>query len=84
MNTRSSRIVAAMTALSIVCAPAMATASPEEAVQTYREFLKVRDNADSIQDLYPFMLSRQVDQLKEMPEETVESMAQSVLNPPNA
>ncbi|WP_425408133.1 WD40 repeat domain-containing protein [Hyphococcus sp.] len=84
MTNLTSRIAIAMIASSIAFGPSIAAANPDEAVQTYREFLEARENAESIQDLYPYMLSRQVEQLQGLPEETLETMGESVLNPPNA
>lgn len=84
MKNRNSRIAVASLVLSTAFSPTVAMASPEDALETYREFLEARDNAESIQELYPFMLARQVDQLKALPEESVVSMGESVLSPPNA
>lgn len=61
-----------------------AAASAEEALKTFKAFLQARENADGIEQLYQYFPSGQIEQLKELPPETLTAVGDSVLNPSNA
>ena len=85
MKTVTRITACTLTTFSLALGAASLSAADDgrEALAAYLEFLEARESAETLQDLYEYLPSGQVEQLSALPAETIEMLGNDILNPPN-
>ncbi len=75
-----------LTALALALGATSLSAADEarEALAAYLEFLETRENAETLQDLYEYLPSGQIEQLSNLPPESIQMLGNDILNPPRS